>query len=83
ISSADARGVMQITPGTWSWISQDLAGPPPLAPESALENVRAGALLLHSLLESSGGNQSLAIAGYYQDGRPCSKMGCIHPPSSM
>lgn len=66
VSSADARGVMQITPGTWSWISQNLAGPPPLAPASALENVRAGTLLLHSLLESTGGNQSLAIAGYYQ-----------------
>lgn len=65
-SSANARGVMQITPGTWTWINQQLAGSAPLAPESASENVRAGVLLLHSLLESTGGNQSLAAAGYYQ-----------------
>jgi N-acetylmuramoyl-L-alanine amidase len=65
-SSANARGVMQITPGTWSWINQQLAGSTPLAPESAVENVRGGVLLLHSLLESTGGNQSEAAAGYYQ-----------------
>jgi LysM repeat protein len=65
-SSANARGVMQITPGTWSWINQQLAGSAPLSPESATENVRGGVLLLHSLLESTGGNQSLAAAGYYQ-----------------
>lgn len=65
-SSADARGVMQITPGTWSWIDQDLAGSTPLAPSSALENVRGGVLLLHSLLESTGGDEGLAAAGYYQ-----------------
>ena len=65
-SSANARGVMQITPGTWSWINQQLAGSAPLSPESATENVRGGVLLLHSLLESTGDNQSLAAAGYYQ-----------------
>lgn len=65
-SSAGARGVMQITPGTWSWIDQALAGPSPLAPASALENVRGGVLLLHSLLESTGGDEGLAAAGYFQ-----------------
>lgn len=66
VSSANARGVMQITPGTWSWIDQDLAGSTPLSPESALGNVRAGVLLLHSLLESTRGDQALTTAGYYQ-----------------
>ena len=67
VSSADARGVMQITPGTWSWIEQALVpGGPPLGPASALDNVRAGVLLLRSLLNSSGGNPALAAAGYYQ-----------------
>lgn len=66
ISSANARGVMQITPGTWEWIGKELTGSTPLSPESALDNVRAGVLLLHSLLESTGGNQALAAAGYYQ-----------------
>ncbi len=66
VSSADARGVMQITPGTWEWIDRELAGAAPLAPASALENVRGGVLLLRSLLQATGGNQSLAAAGYYQ-----------------
>jgi LysM repeat protein len=66
VSSADARGVMQILPGTWSWIGQDLATPPPLGVASAAQNVRAGTLLLHSLLQATGGNQALAAAGYYQ-----------------
>lgn len=66
VSSADARGVMQITPGTWSWIDRELAGSSPLSPESALDNVRAGVLLLRSLLEATGGDEALAIAGYYQ-----------------
>ncbi len=65
-SSADARGVMQILPGTWNWIGQTLAGPAPLSPASAYSNVRAGVLLLHSLLQSTGGNQAEAAAGYYQ-----------------
>jgi N-acetylmuramoyl-L-alanine amidase len=64
-SSADARGVMQILPGTWSWIGETLA-PAPLAPASAASNVRAGVLLLRSLLQSTGGDPELAVAGYYQ-----------------
>jgi N-acetylmuramoyl-L-alanine amidase len=66
VSSANARGVMQITPGTWSWIDETLAGPTPLAPASVLDNVRGGVLLLHSLLQATGGNEALAAAGYYQ-----------------
>jgi soluble lytic murein transglycosylase-like protein len=65
-SGADARGVMQITPGTWSWIGEALAGSQPLAPASAASNIRAGVLLLDSLLEATGGDEALAVAGYYQ-----------------
>jgi soluble lytic murein transglycosylase-like protein len=65
-SSADARGVMQILPETWRWIDQELAGSTRLAPASAASNVRGGVLLLHSLLESTGGDPSLAAAGYFQ-----------------
>ena len=64
-SSADARGVMQILPSTWSWIGENLVSSP-LAPASATSNVRGGVLLLRSLLESSGGNTEQALAGYYQ-----------------
>ncbi len=58
VSSADARGVMQILPGTWEWIQHTLdTGGPPLAPASAADNVRGGVLMLHSLLDSTGGDR--------------------------
>jgi LysM repeat protein len=67
VSSADARGEMQILPGTWQWIQNTLVpGSSPLAPASATDNVRGGVLLLRSLLNSTGGNPALAAAGYYQ-----------------
>jgi N-acetylmuramoyl-L-alanine amidase len=66
VSPADAIGVMQILPGTWNWIGQTLAGPMPLDPNSAAGNIRAGVLLLHSLLGATGGNVGLTAAGYYQ-----------------
>jgi soluble lytic murein transglycosylase-like protein len=66
VSSADARGIMQILPGTWQYIENSLNAGTPLAPASAFDNVRGGALLLRSLLNSTGGNSSLAAAGYYQ-----------------
>jgi soluble lytic murein transglycosylase-like protein len=65
VSPADARGVMQILPGTWQWINSSLA-PTPLSPSSAADNVRGGVLMLHSLLNATGGNEAMAAAGYYQ-----------------
>ncbi len=65
VSSAGARGVMQILPGTWDWINASLT-PTPLSPYSASDNVRGGVLMLHSLLSATGGSPSLAAAGYYQ-----------------
>ena len=65
VSPSDARGVMQILPGTWDYIQQELAGGD-LRPASALDNVRGGVLLLRSLLDATGGDTSLAAAGYYQ-----------------
>jgi len=66
VSSTGAVGVMQIEPGTWDYIGQNLAGPPPLQPASAHDNIRAGTLLLHSLLSDTGGDPALTAAGYYQ-----------------
>lgn len=64
-SSTGAQGIMQVMPGTWDWINQSLARPP-LQSYSAAENVRGGTLLLKQLLRDTGGNESMAIAGYYQ-----------------
>jgi LysM repeat protein len=66
VSSADARGVMQILPGTWDWIQRTLTSGTALAPASATDNVRGGVLLLHSLLSATGGDPALAAAGYFQ-----------------
>jgi LysM repeat protein len=67
VSSVGARGVMQILPGTWNWIGTVLnRGGVPLAPASALDNVRGGVIMLHALLGATGGNPALAAAGYYQ-----------------
>jgi LysM repeat protein len=66
VSSADARGVMQILPGTWQWIQHSLDTGAPLAPASAADNVRGGVLMLHSLLDATGGDPAMAAAGYFQ-----------------
>lgn len=66
VSPIGAVGVMQIVPTTWSWIDRYLTPSNPLGTASASENVRAGVLLLHQLLGLTGGNEALAVAGYYQ-----------------
>ena len=65
VSSANARGVMQVMPGTWSYVQDNLADRA-LDPNSATDNVHAGVLYLKRLLDETGGDESAAIAGYYQ-----------------
>jgi soluble lytic murein transglycosylase-like protein len=65
VSDANARGVMQVMPGTWAWIQDNLA-PRQLDPTSAADNVAAGSLYMKHLLEETGGDETTAIAGYYQ-----------------
>jgi soluble lytic murein transglycosylase-like protein len=65
VSSANARGVMQVMPGTWNYVQQNLATRQ-LNPHSAADNVTAGVLYLRSLLNQTGGDESAAIAAYYQ-----------------
>ena len=65
VSSANARGVMQVMPGTWDYVQQNLAQRQ-LNPNSAHDNVTAGVLYLKSLLNQTGGDESSAIAAYYQ-----------------
>ena len=65
VSSANARGVMQVMPGTWNWVQANLARRQ-LDPSSAIDNVGAGVLYLGHLLSETGGDPALAAAGYYQ-----------------
>ncbi|MFL5894786.1 MAG: lytic transglycosylase domain-containing protein, partial [Thermoleophilaceae bacterium] len=66
VSSANARGVMQLLPGTWDWVNHNLTGGNALNPNSALDNVHAGVLYLRQLLNDFGGDQTRAVAAYYQ-----------------
>ena len=65
VSSANARGVMQVMPGTWDYVQQNLAQRQ-LDPNSATDNVHAGVMYLKQLLDQTGGDENAAIAGYYQ-----------------
>jgi soluble lytic murein transglycosylase-like protein len=76
VSSANARGVMQILPGTWTWVEDQLAGRQ-LDPSSPLENVRAGVLYLRQLLADAGGDESLALASYYQGADSVRRLGLL------
>jgi N-acetylmuramoyl-L-alanine amidase len=66
VSSANARGVMQVTPGTWDYVQQNLAGGEQLDPNSPADNVHAGVMYLKRLMTDAGGDENAAIAGYYQ-----------------
>lgn len=65
VSSANARGVMQVMPGTWDWVQRNLARRQ-LNPGLPIDNVGAGVLYLGHLLGQTGGDPALAAAGYYQ-----------------
>jgi LysM repeat protein len=62
---ANARGIMQVMPSTWTYVQNEL-GAGRLDPASPADNVRAGSVLLARLLRDTGGDQATAIAAYYQ-----------------
>ena len=65
VSGANARGVMQVMPGTWNWVQANLARRQ-LNPSLPIDTVGAGVLYLGHLLRETGGDPALAAAGYYQ-----------------
>jgi LysM repeat protein len=65
VSVANARGIMQVMPSTWSYVQNEL-GAGRLDPASPADNVRAGSVLLARLLRDTGGDPTTAIAAYYQ-----------------
>jgi len=65
LSGANARGIMQILPGTWQWVQANLARTR-LDPSSAEDNVRAGSLYLADLMRQTNGDPAMAAAAYYQ-----------------
>jgi N-acetylmuramoyl-L-alanine amidase len=65
VSSAGARGVMQIIPDTWNFIDEQLVAGP-LDPTSAIDNVEAGVVYLHHLYHLQGGDGDATVASYFQ-----------------
>jgi N-acetylmuramoyl-L-alanine amidase len=76
VSAANARGVMQLLPGTWSWVQERLAGRS-LDPQSPLDNVQAGVMYLNQLIRDAGGDESLAVASYYQGSSSVREIGML------
>jgi LysM repeat protein len=76
VSVANARGVMQILPGTWTWIQQQLSDRA-LDPNSAVDNVHAGVMYLRQLLADAGGDEATALASYYQGAASVRQLGLL------
>jgi soluble lytic murein transglycosylase-like protein len=75
VSSANARGVMQILPGTWDWIQQSSGQQ--LDPNAPADNVRAGVMYLNTLLRDFGGDEASAVASYYQGAASVRRVGLL------
>ena len=65
VSPANARGVMQILPGTWSWVEGNIARRR-IDPALPQENVHVGVMYLNRLISDAGGDVARGVAGYYQ-----------------
>jgi LysM repeat protein len=67
VSSAGARGVLQTLPTTRKYVENVLAGR--AIPQTVDGDIEVGILYLRHLLQAFGGNESLALAGWYQGER--------------
>jgi N-acetylmuramoyl-L-alanine amidase len=65
VSPTGALGIMQLQPGTASWVGPSLVGRT-IDPMAAADNVAGGAALIAWLLRQTAGDRALALAGYYQ-----------------
>jgi hypothetical protein len=64
VSSAGARGVLQVLPSTRGYVEKQLIGYK--VPRSTSGNIRIGVAYLDHLLKEFRGNRSLALAAWYQ-----------------
>ena len=64
VSSAGARGVLQVLPSTRSYVQSVLIGYK--VPRSTSGNIRIGVVYLRHLLREFHGNRTLALAAWYQ-----------------
>jgi soluble lytic murein transglycosylase-like protein len=67
VSNVGAQGVMQLLPSTWEYVESVLIGHS--ISHDADGNVHVGMAYLKHLLDAFGGNEELALAGWYQGER--------------
>ncbi len=65
VSSTGAVGIGQLEPSTVTTF-RSVLGDPSLSASDTSDNIEIAAAYLHQLLAQTGGNQRLALAGYYQ-----------------
>jgi peptidoglycan hydrolase-like protein with peptidoglycan-binding domain len=73
VSTAGARGVMQVTPATWDYVETVLVGR--RIPRTTSGNVQVGVAFLDRLLSEFGGDVRLALAAYVQGPRSVRRHG--------
>lgn len=76
VSSAGARGVLQLLPSTRSYVETVLLGRK--VPQGVNGDIETGVVLLHHLLQVFNGDQRLALAAWYQGERAVRKHGVYH-----
>ena len=74
VSSADARGIMQVLPSTGDFVSRYVVGRP-LDLNDPEDNVVAGTAYLAHLWDLTGGDPEKTLAGYYQGLRSVAQHG--------
>jgi soluble lytic murein transglycosylase-like protein len=73
VSSAGARGVLQTLPTTREYVETVLARR--RIPHTVDGDIEVGVLYLRHLLQAFGGNEQLALAGWYQGERAVKSYG--------
>jgi LysM repeat protein len=81
VSYTDARGVMQIMPGTAQYLENDVFGYELNYDTSAYDNIKMGVKYLQILIDSTGGDEHLAVASYYQGLAP-TQAGVFYPDTT-
>lgn len=74
-STANASGVMQVTPATWDYVEMVLIGKQ--VPATTDGNIRVGVRYLSRLLHEFDGRERLALAAYYQGPASVRKRGLL------
>ena len=75
VSSVGAQGVMQLLPSTWDYAETSLIGHK--VAHTADGNVHVGMAYLRHLLDAFGGDERLALAGWYQGERAVKESGVL------